>query len=38
MDRIAMCGVVPVLDESRMLDQVFSAGSDVDELAAEYRT
>lgn len=32
-----MCGVVPVLDESGMLDQVFSSGGDVDELAAEYR-
>lgn len=32
-----MCGVVPVLNESGMLYQVFSSGGDVDELAAGYR-
>ncbi len=37
LDGLALCGVVPVLDEVGILERSFIAGGDVDELAGEYR-
>jgi len=37
LDGLAMCGVVPVLHEWAVLERVFLASGDVDQLAAEYR-
>ena len=37
LDGLAMCGVVPVLHEWGLLERVFHASGDVDQLAAEYR-
>tara|TARA_B000000532_G_scaffold111467_1_gene89566 strand:- start:5608 stop:7170 length:1563 start_codon:yes stop_codon:yes gene_type:complete len=37
LDGLAMCGIVPVLDEEGMLERAFVSGGDVDELAYEYR-
>ena len=37
LDGLALCGVVPVLDEEGVLERVFVSGGDVDELAGEYR-
>jgi hypothetical protein len=37
LDGLAMCGVVPVLEEWGLLERVFRSSCDVDEIAAEYR-
>ena len=37
LDGLALCGVVPVLDEVGILKRSFVSGGDVDELAGEYR-
>ena len=37
LDGLALCGVVPVLDEVGVLERCFVSGGDVDELAGEYR-
>ena len=37
LDGLAMCGVVPVLEEWGLLERVFRSSGDVDELSAEYR-
>lgn len=37
LDGLAMCGVVPVLDLSGLLEEVLQVGGDVDELAAAHR-
>ena len=37
LDGLALCGVVPVLDEVGILERTFVSGGDVDELAGEYR-
>ena len=37
LDGLAMCGVIPILDESGLLERVFRSSGDVDDLAAEYR-
>ena len=37
LDGLALCGVVPVLDEEGVLERSFVSGGDVDELASEYR-
>ncbi|MGB2470745.1 MAG: hypothetical protein ACPIA5_07820, partial [Flavobacteriales bacterium] len=36
LDGLALCGVVPVLAEGGMLDEVLSVGGDVDDLAAVF--
>ena len=36
LDGLALCGVVPVLVEGGMLDEVLSVGGDVDDLAAVF--
>ena len=33
LDGLALCGIVPVLDEEGVLERSFVSGSDVDELA-----
>ena len=37
LDGLALCGVVPVLDEEGVLERSFVSGGDVDDLASEYR-
>ncbi len=37
LDGLAMCGVVPVLEEWGLLERVFRSSCDVDEISAEYR-
>ncbi|HIO59358.1 MAG TPA: hypothetical protein EYN28_04210, partial [Flavobacteriales bacterium] len=37
LDGLAMCGVIPVLEEWGLLERVFRTSGDVDELAGEYR-
>ena len=37
LDGLALCGIVPVLDEQGILERSFISGGDVDELAGEYR-
>ena len=37
LDGLAMSGIVPVLDDQKVLERSFVSGGDVDELAREYR-
>ncbi|MBM55982.1 MAG: polyketide synthase [Euryarchaeota archaeon] len=37
LDGLALCGVIPVLDEIGVLERCFVSGGDVDELAGEFR-